>query len=121
VIVAPGGAAPATDGGKTDGGTKGKGEKGDKGTMAPAPATIIVSLPASAKLSIDDAVTTSTSDRRVFVSPELNPGKQYHYTLKAEWNRDGKAVVVTKEVAVSAGNETLVNIEASDAASVASR
>jgi uncharacterized protein (TIGR03000 family) len=95
--------------------------KGDKGTMAPAPATIIVSLPAEARLSIDDSITNSTSDRRVFVSPELNPGREYHYTLKAEWNRDGKPVSVTKQVAVSAGNETMVTIEAANAASVASR
>jgi uncharacterized protein (TIGR03000 family) len=118
VPVAPGGGGTIREGAPKE---KGKGDKGDKGTMAPAPATIIVSLPADATLSIDDAVTSSTSDRRVFVSPELNPGREYHYTLKAEWNRDGKAVVVTKEVAVSAGNETTVTMEAGNAASVASR
>ncbi len=113
-------AVPADGTAPRDGERKGE-RKGDKGTMAPAPATIIVSLPADARLSIDDAPTTSTSERRVFVSPELNPGRQYHYTLKAEWNRDGKNVVVTKEVAVSAGNQTAVTLEAANVAGVASR
>ena len=44
------------------------GEKKDDGkekTMISAPATIIVSLPADAKLTIDDAATTSTASPRV--------------------------------------------------------
>jgi uncharacterized protein (TIGR03000 family) len=70
---------------------------------------------------IDDAATTSKSAQRVFVSPSLNPGREYHYTLKAEWVRDGKPVVVSKEIAVRAGQETRVQIAAEQPASVASR
>jgi uncharacterized protein (TIGR03000 family) len=91
-----------------------------KGTMAPAPATIIVTLPADARLTIDDAATTSTTERRVFVSPELAPGRDFHYTLKAEWKSEGKPVTVSKTITVTAGNETNVNLQA-DMASVASR
>ncbi len=94
---------------------------GEKGAMVPAPATIVVSLPADARLTIDEAATTTTSERRVFVSPELAPGREFHYTLKAEWVRDGKTVMVSKQVAVSAGNETAVNIDAEEAVEVASR
>jgi uncharacterized protein (TIGR03000 family) len=75
-----------------------------------APATIVVNLPADAKLLIDDNATTSTSDRRVFVSPDLNPGKEYHYTLKAEVLRDGKAVTVEEKITVKAGEETKVSL-----------
>ncbi len=96
-------------------------KKGDKGAMAPAPATIVVSLPADARLTIDDTATSATSAHRVFVSPELAPGREYFYTLKAEWVRDGKAVVVSKQVTVSAGNESKVTIEAEESADVASR
>jgi len=88
--------------------------------QAAAPATIIVSLPADAKLFIDGAATTSTAARRVFVSPELNPGKEFHYTLKAEFAREGKPVTETKRVAVTAGNETNVLFDAA-APSVAAR
>jgi len=77
----------------------------------PEPATIVVTLPAEAKLTIDDYVTNSNSERRVFVSPALTPGKDYSYTFKAEITRDNKPVVVTKEVTVRAGEETPVNIE----------
>jgi uncharacterized protein (TIGR03000 family) len=87
----------------------------------PAPATIVVNLPTEARLTVDDAATSSTSNRRVFVSPELAPGREYHYTLKAEWVRDGKPVIVTRKVAVTAGNETNISLAAETAEGVASR
>jgi uncharacterized protein (TIGR03000 family) len=89
--------------------------------MAPAPATIVVTLPADARLTVDDAATTSTSTRRVFVSPALPQGQEFHYTLKAEFVREGKPVVVNKEVAVRAGDETRVDLDAAALAGVASR
>jgi len=84
-----------------------------------APATIVVSLPAEAKLTIDDATTKATSAQRVFTTPELNAGKDYNYSFKAEWTVAGKPVVVTKTVTVVAGKETNVTFEAP--ASVAAR
>jgi uncharacterized protein (TIGR03000 family) len=86
----------------------------------PAPATIIVSLPANATLTIDDAATTSTASPRVFTSPVLPAGRDFHYTLKAQIVRDGKSVVVSKEVTVRAGETTHATLEAG-LASVASR
>ena len=77
-------------------------------SLAPAPATIIVSLPACATLTIDGAATTSTASERAFESPVLQAGKDFHYTLKAQIVRDGKSVVVSKEVTVRAGEETRV-------------
>ena len=89
------------------------------GSLA-APATIVVTLPVDAKLLVDDVVTTSTSANRVFVSPTLDAGKEYHYTMKVSFVQDGKTVEMTKKVAVTAGNETAVSFEAA-APSVASR
>jgi uncharacterized protein (TIGR03000 family) len=86
----------------------------------PAPATIVVNLPANARLTIDGQPTTSTSATRVFMSPDLNPDQEFHYTLRAEWVVDGQPVVVTKKVTVSAGNETAVNLQA-ESVGVASR
>jgi uncharacterized protein (TIGR03000 family) len=114
-----GAVVPATPVAPADGGTIR--DPGKKTGMVPAPATIVVSLPAEARLMIDETATASSSERRVFVSPELNPGQEYHYTLKAEWVRDGKPVVVSKQITVSAGNETAVTIEAGNLADVASR
>jgi uncharacterized protein (TIGR03000 family) len=77
---------------------------------AGAPATIVVTLPEDAKLLIDESPTTSTSGNRVFVSPSLPAGQEYHYTLKAEVVRDGKPVSVEQTVAVKAGEETRVTL-----------
>ena len=86
-----------------------------------APATLLVSVPVDTRLSIDGAATTSTSTQRVFVSPALSFGREYHYTLQAEFVQDGKVVKVSKEVAVKAGDETQVRFDAGSVAGVASR
>ncbi|MGH7227023.1 MAG: TIGR03000 domain-containing protein [Gemmataceae bacterium] len=86
-----------------------------------APATLIVTVPADARLSIDGESTTSTSTERVFVSPALTFGREYHYTLQAEFQKDGKTVKVRKDVAITAGNETRVSFVAESLATVASR
>ena len=77
-----------------------------------APATIVVSLPADAKLTIDGEATTSTSAQRVFVSPNLPVGKEFHYMLKAEIMVKGKPVVVSESVAVKAGEESRITLSA---------
>jgi uncharacterized protein (TIGR03000 family) len=76
----------------------------------PSPATVIVTLPADARLTVDGSPTVSTSGTRVFVSPSLTPGKEFHYTLKAEVVRDGKPVVMEERIAVRAGEETRVTL-----------
>ena len=73
-------------------------------------AVIVVSLPADAKLTVDGEATTSTSDQRVFVSPALPTGQDYHYTLQAEVVVDGKSVTVSKTVSVRAGEESHVTL-----------
>jgi uncharacterized protein (TIGR03000 family) len=87
-----------------------KEEPKPKTGMAPAPATLIVSLPADAKLVIDETATTSTSAERTFVSPTLNPGVDYSYTLKAEVIREGKKVQAEDKVTVRAGEKTRVTL-----------
>jgi len=76
-----------------------------------APATIVVSLPADATLRVDDYTTVSKSASRVFVSPTLDAGKEYYYTLTGEIQRDGKPVVATKQISIRAGEETRVVLE----------
>lgn len=88
----------------------------EKESSLSAPATIIVSLPAEAKLLVDDAATTSTSSNRTFVSPVLEHGKDYFYTLTAQVNN----VTVSKKITVRAGEETRVALEL-PVASVASK
>jgi uncharacterized protein (TIGR03000 family) len=78
-------------------------------------------VPAEAKVTIDGVATTSTSTRRVFVSPELSSDQEFHYTLQAEFQQEGKPVSVKKVVAVRGGQETEVNLFATEATGVASR
>jgi uncharacterized protein (TIGR03000 family) len=87
---------PKTDGGKS---------------ALPAPAIIVVSLPAEATLLVDGSATTSTAATRVFASPALEPGQDYFYTLKGEIVRDGQKVIATETVKVRAGEESRVKLE----------
>jgi uncharacterized protein (TIGR03000 family) len=111
--AAPGGMMmqPSTGTG-TGTGTKGGEGKGEElGRATQAPATIVVSLPADARLTIDDRPTTSKSELRTFVSPALPVGNDYSYTLKAEIVRDGQTLTATKQVSVRAGQESRVALE----------
>jgi uncharacterized protein (TIGR03000 family) len=76
-----------------------------------ARATIVVNLPAEAKLSVDGTATAKTSATREFVTPPLQNGKTYVYTMKAEVVRDGEAQVVSKEVTVRPGQTTNVSFD----------
>jgi uncharacterized protein (TIGR03000 family) len=91
-----------------------------KTTAIAAPATIVVELPADASLKVDGAATTSTSNLRVLVSPELTYGKDYQYTLTAQVVRNGAPVQVEKNVLVHAGEESHVRLDV-PVASVAQR
>jgi uncharacterized protein (TIGR03000 family) len=85
-------------------------KRGEETRLA-APATIVVSLPADATLRVEDYLTVSKTATRVFVSPALDAGKEFHYTLTGELQRDGKPVVSTKRITVRAGEETRVALE----------
>ena len=84
-----------------------------------APATIIVNMPALASLTVDGNATSSTSTRRVFVTPALEAGSEYVYNLTATVMVEGQAVPQTQAVTVQGGRTTEVNF--SFATAVASR
>jgi uncharacterized protein (TIGR03000 family) len=76
-----------------------------------APATIDVTLPADAQLTIDGQSTRSTSDHRLFITPPLEVGKTFHYTFSAKFVREGKTITVEQNVFVRAGRETFVSLD----------
>jgi uncharacterized protein (TIGR03000 family) len=88
-----------------------KPKKAQEEAAVAAPATIVVSLPADARLLIDDAATKSTTSTRVFASPALEPGKDFYYTLKGELRVDDRTLTASKQVKVRAGEETRVQLE----------
>lgn len=78
--------------------------KKDAQGAAPSPrARVIVSLPADAKLYVNDQLMRSTSARRVFRTPELDSAQTYYYVMRAEILRDGKTVSQTRRVTVRPG------------------
>src|SRR5262249_18993952 len=81
-----------------------------QGSLTPAPATIVVSLPAEARLTVSGESTRSTSDLRTFVSPVLQPGKTYRYDLEAEITQNGRTQKTSQQVIVRAGQETRVTL-----------
>ena len=86
--------------------------------MVPTPATLVVTLPANASLTVDGNATVSTSARRVLVTPALEQG-EYVYNLRAEIVRDGQTVAETATVNVRPGETTEVTFNFT--ATVASR
>ncbi len=89
---------------------KGKDKDKDKEDQVSAPATLLVTLPADAKLFVDDALTSQTTAVRVFSTPPLARGWVYPYTLRAEVVRDGVRVTTSQRVRVRAGAESRVTI-----------
>ena len=91
-----------------------------KKAQSVAPATILVSLPAGARLTIDGTATTSTAAQRTLVTPGLEVGMTYVYTMRAEFVRDGATVTQTQQVNVRGGETSVVQFNFSTQ-SVASR
>jgi uncharacterized protein (TIGR03000 family) len=85
-------------------------DKGTDESRADAPATLIVTLPADARLTVDGNATRSTSGERAFITPPLPTDKDASYTLKAEIMRDGRPVAVSRRVTVRGGQESRVDI-----------
>jgi uncharacterized protein (TIGR03000 family) len=88
---------------RTDRGYRTRQENQDK-------ATIAVNLPEGAKLTFDDAATVSTGSDRLFITPALERGRDFHYTLEAKLTRDGKTETTSKQITVRAGEQTRVDL-----------
>jgi uncharacterized protein (TIGR03000 family) len=71
-------------------------------------ATVIVKLPADARLFADARQLSLTGAERKFVSPELPAGQEFTYRFRIEYDRDGETVSVTKKVPVRAGGTVTV-------------
>jgi len=72
---------------------------------------MVVSLPPDATLTIDGQPTSSVSGKRVFTTPELEPGKNYHYDLEAKVIRNGAEQLVRRKVTYQAGDKVEVSLD----------
>jgi uncharacterized protein (TIGR03000 family) len=82
---------------------------------------VVVELPADAKMIVDAWVPDLTSDTRTFLTPDLIPGKDYYYTIKAEVVRDGKKLKQSQKIFVRAGKTTRVEFGDMEAETAARR
>ena len=79
-----------------------------KKVQAVAPATILVSVPAGARLIVDGTVTSSTSEQRTLITPALEIGTTYDYNMQVEVVRDGVTSAQSQQVNVRGGETTAV-------------
>jgi len=79
-------------------------EKKSEEVNVPTPGTLVVNLPANAKLTIDGYVSKQSTSQRRLVTTPINPGQEFTYTLVAEVN----GAQVTQTVTVRAGEEVPV-------------
>jgi uncharacterized protein (TIGR03000 family) len=73
-----------------------------------APATVVITLPADARLYFDDRPTKQAGAERTYVTPGLTTGKEYVYQVKIEYTRDGRMLTQTRPVSVRAGRTSRV-------------
>jgi uncharacterized protein (TIGR03000 family) len=67
------------------------------------PVQITIRVPAEAKIWFDGEQTGQTGTTRVFVSPPLELGRDYHYEVRARW-QDGEGTVErTRRLSFRAG------------------
>jgi len=80
----------------------------EKPKKTSAPATIVINLPADARLLVDGNTTTSTTDRRTLVTPELLFGSDYVYNMTAEVVREGRTMTESQTVTVRGGETSTI-------------
>jgi uncharacterized protein (TIGR03000 family) len=80
---------------------------------------LTVSVPADAKVFVNDQPTRSTGERRQYTSTGLQPAAVYAYRVRAEFVRDGKPVSEEKTVQLTAGQTSSLAFSAAPKAEVA--
>ena len=66
-------------------------------------------LPAEAELWVDGKKTTQTGTRLKFSTPELKPGEDYSYEMRAEWQDHDRKITQTRRVTFHAGEQVTVD------------
>jgi uncharacterized protein (TIGR03000 family) len=92
----------------------------DRTVVSSEPARVTVLLPAGAKLYVND-VAIAAKDKQTFETPNLEKGRRFFYTVKAEVLRDGRRVTESQRVSVEAGKTVTVDFTAARSRLTASR
>jgi 6-phosphogluconolactonase len=73
-------------------------------------ATVIIRVPADARVWFDDHATQQTGTERTYTTPPLRTGRDYHYEIRAERMARGVAMSQMMRVSVRAGKTTRVEL-----------
>ncbi|MBX9582236.1 MAG: TIGR03000 domain-containing protein [Gemmataceae bacterium] len=73
-------------------------------------ATVVITLPADARLAFNGVPAAATGATRTFKTPVLEAGREYEYTLTAEGLVDGQVKKTTKRVVVRPGERVEVTL-----------
>jgi uncharacterized protein (TIGR03000 family) len=66
----------------------------------------------SAELWFNGVKTTTQGLKREFVTPELTPGQNFTYDIRAKWTENGKEYDITRTFSVQAGGQLSFNFTA---------
>ncbi len=69
-------------------------------------------VPADAQVWFNGQAMRQTGSQREFVSPPLQPGQEYTYTIRARWMQNGQPVDQTRNLQVAASERHTVNFMA---------
>jgi uncharacterized protein (TIGR03000 family) len=72
-------------------------------------ALIVVRVPSNAQVFFEGQPTTAQGPLRAFLSPAIDPNKDYTYDVKATWNQNGRPVTQERHVRVHAGQRARVD------------
>ena len=64
--------------------------------------------PPHAEISFEGSKTVQIGTSRLYVSPPLNQGENYTYTIRVSWKENGGEVTQTRTVGVRAGDRLSV-------------
>jgi uncharacterized protein (TIGR03000 family) len=78
---------------------------------SPNRATVVVRLPADARLYAENRPLNQANGERTFVTPELPPGREYTYTFRVEYDRAGRTITESKRLAVRPGGTATLAFE----------
>jgi uncharacterized protein (TIGR03000 family) len=68
--------------------------------------SLTIWVPEDAKVFVNGRATTSVGSRRQYVSYGLKPGLSYNYEVRAEVIRDGRPLIETRSIMLTAGSRS---------------
>jgi uncharacterized protein (TIGR03000 family) len=76
--------------------------------LGPQVAVVQVRVPPGAELWFDGEKTAQTGADRVFTTPALESGKEFHYIVRARWNDNGQSTEQFRTITVRPGQRVQV-------------